>query len=87
MLFVSLSLLCHYVEELRNVSGEFTVFAPTNRAFEEECRRLDMTEEEFLGSPDLSHMVGRCKLDPSLKAPRFSIFQRFNLMKRGLLST
>ena len=42
----------------------------------------DLQKRSFKADP--ANKVGRCKLDPGLKAPWF---QKFNLMKRSLLST
>ena len=47
-----------FLEDLRGIDGtEFTVFAPTNAAILDECKALGITEEEFITSPDLHHVV------------------------------
>ena len=44
------------VETLQG-EGPFTVFAPTNAAFEQALADLDLTAEELLASPDLSGIL------------------------------
>ena len=46
--------------------------------------RLRIPSERFFAALQGNGAVGRCKLDPSLKAP---CFQPFNLRVRTLLST